>query len=550
MYTACPGLLSKLIQDIMFNQFEPNVKATITYLKLLQVKVNSTTVNETLQNHPDWPSLLCISDSLNKWNLANAAGKIEPEQIEQLPVPFIANVKDRAYPLAIVTDVAADAVTFLSKNYTKTKTTSKEEFFRKWTGIYLIAEPSETSGEKNYKSHKQESLLQASIPVAFLLLVTGFLFAGVFRNATAAPAAVSTGVYLQWNLSLAGALVTSMLLWYELDKNNPLLQKVCTGIVKGNCNAILTGGQAKVFNWLSWSEVGFFYFSGSLLGLSYAGGNAIAAIGWLNILALPYTVFSVYYQWRVAKQWCVLCLAVQVLLLLGAVNVLINGLLLPSGAYAGSSIIYSLFLFVLPALLWYAIKPFVLKLQESKNTKRQYLRIKFNSQIFETLLKKQKAITIPTEGLGIIIGNPNATNTLIKVCSPYCGPCARAHTKIEKLLEELPNLKAQIIFTAPDNTDNYAYEPVSHLLAIASENEGSKTKQALDDWYLPPKKDYDVFKSKYPLNGELTKQGRKIEAMDKWCKAMDIKATPTILINGYQLPDAYSVEDIQYFLLE
>jgi protein-disulfide isomerase len=38
--------------------------------------------------------------------------------------------------------------------------------------------------------------------------------------------------------------------------------------------------------------------------------------------------------------------------------------------------------------------------------------------------------------------------------------------------------------------------------------------------------------------------------MDKWCKAMEIHATPTLLINGYQLPDAYSIEDLQYFLLE
>ena len=46
------------------------------------------------------------------------------------------------------------------------------------------------------------------------------------------------------------------------------------------------------------------------------------------------------------------------------------------------------------------------------------------------------------------------------------------------------------------------------------------------------------------------KRGDKIEAMDKWCKAMEISFTPTIFINGHQLPDAYSIEDLQYFLLE
>ena len=44
----------------------------------------------------------------------------------------------------------------------------------------------------------------------------------------------------------------------------------------------------------------------------------------INILALPYTIFSVYYQWRVAKQWCVLCLVVQGLLILGVANLILG----------------------------------------------------------------------------------------------------------------------------------------------------------------------------------------------------------------------------------
>ena len=52
------------------------------------------------------------------------------------------------------------------------------------------------------------------------------------------------------------------------------------------------------------------------------------------------------------------------------------------------------------------------------------------------------------------------------------------------------------------------------------------------------------------MNGELGKQGNKVEVMDKWCKAKDITYTPTIFINGHQLPYAYSIENLQYFLLE
>ncbi len=201
-------------------------------------------------------------------------------------------------------------------------------------------------------------------------------------------------------------------------------------------------------------------------------------------------------------------------------------------------------------LIWYAIKPGILKLQEVKNTKREYLRIKFNAEIFDTLLKKQKAITVSPEGFGINMGNPGAANTIIKVCNPYCGPCATAHPKIEALLEQNKNVKATIIFRTTNNEANPALKPVRHLLAVAAEGNDTKTRQALDDWYLPAEKDYEVFAAKYIMNGELGRQGDKVEAMDKWCTANDITYTPTIFINGQQLPDAYSIEDLQYFLQE
>jgi protein-disulfide isomerase/uncharacterized membrane protein len=542
----------------MFNQYELNVKATICFLKQLKVKVNSRTVNETLQNHPDWPGLLCITDSLKKWDIPNAAGKIEVDKIDELPIPFAAYTNNRENALAIITNVSDTRVQVYQKNYNNPITESKEDFFKKWNGVYLIAEPNKHSGEANYKANKRKAFLQSLIPVAAIAALITFSLLLLNKVSGTYPSSLM-GIYLQYFILLLGVIITSLLLWYEIDKTNPLLQKVCTGIAKGDCNAILTGKQAKIFSWLSWSEVGFFYFAGSLLViLSASEGSAgsgtsagLFLLAWLNILALPYTVFSVYYQWRIAKQWCVLCLAVQALLLLGGINVIANSFLFPLSQLPFLLIANCLLLFALPVLFWFAVKPYILRLQEAKNTKREYLRIKFSNEIFDTLLKKQKQITVPSDGLGIDMGNPTATNTIIKVCNPYCGPCAKAHPKIDALMEQIPNLKTQIIFNTTNNEQDRGSKPVKHLLAIASGDHDEKMiKQSLDDWYLADIKDYEKFAAKYPMNGELLKQGDKIAAMEKWCKATDIVFTPTIFINGYQLPDAYSIEDLQYFLLE
>ena len=537
----------------MFNKYEPNVKATIAFLKLLNVKVTESTIDETLQNHPDWPSLLCISDSLNKWNVPNAAGRIEVSEIDQLPTPFMAYTGSVENPLEIVSEISDLEVKIYSTKLNKLIVENKKDFLKRWEGIYLIAEKNESSGEKDFEKNKRNSFVKSIIPASLfiLLIILSFLF--LQRNIEMSKVIDIVPVYLQYLILFSGVIVTSLLLWYEIDSNNPILLKVCTGIVKGNCDAILSGKQSKLLSWLSWSEVGFFYFVGGLLTLLFAEPLtcSFSIIAYLNILALPYTVFSIYYQGKVAKQWCVLCLSVQALLLLGGVNVVVYRLLLLLPEIELASIFKSALLYLIPVLFWYALKPYLLRLQEAKNTKREYLRVKFNSEIFETLLKKQKEITIPTYGIGIDFGNPNATNTLIKVCNPYCGPCAKAHLKIEKLLDEIPNLNVKIIFTTPNSPEHNAYKPVAHLLTIASQtNNVKEIRQALDNWYFAEKKDYEQFSTRHPLNGSLGNQGRKIESMFNWCNAMEISFTPTIFINGYQLHESYNIEDLKYFLLE
>ncbi len=75
-------------------------------------------------------------------------------------------------------------------------------------------------------------------------------------------------------------------------------------------------------------------------------------------------------------------------------------------------------------------------------------------------------------------------------------------------------------------------------------------KEALDNWYLTEKKDYDIFSASYPLNGEIDKEKANMDNMITWCREKKISYTPTIFFNGHELPKEYDLEDIQYFLQE
>ena len=538
----------------MLIEYDPNVRSVINYLRLLGVKVNNATVDDTLQNHPEWPSLLCVSDGLSKWHIRNAAGRIAKEDINQLPVPFLAVIED-VNPFAIVKEVTETEVGYYPQGYKRYTVEKKEDFFKTWAGVYLIAEPNEDSGEEveQYDKVKRNSRIRTLIQgsLSLLLLFTSFrLLHARISGVTSIPL---LGIYLQYLTLLAGAVVSTLLLWYEVDDNNPLLQKVCTGFAKTNCRAVLNSAGSRLFSWLSWSEVGFIYFSGGLLMLLFPFGSltgTVTVLGWLSILALPYPVFSVWYQWKVAKQWCVLCLGVQFLLVVATLNTIGAGLLHTGFDHPFELLLSAAISFLLPTLIWIFGKPFLFKMQKAKNTNRNYLRIKFNGDIFDTLLKKEVHVKIPVDGLGIDIGNANAPNTLIKICNPYCGPCSRAHRQIEELLEQHDNLRVKIIFTALNDDNDRAAAPARHLMALAGKGDEKFTKQALDDWYLAEKKDYSVFANKYPLNGELAMQGSNLEAMSSWCREMKVAATPTIFFNGYRLPNPFSIDELKYFLWE
>ena len=113
--------------------------------------------------------------------------------------------------------------------------------------------------------------------------------------------------------------------------------------------------------------------------------------------------------------------------------------------------------------------------------------------IFESQLLRQKGIINDNNLLGFVFGNPNATHKLIKVCNPFCGPCASTHLEIHQLLESMPDLQVQIIFTATSEGDDPRALPVKHFYAIEEEYGHDILDKALNDWYLSNEKDYNSF---------------------------------------------------------
>lgn len=170
----------------------------VYFLNVLKVRVNQSTVISTLQDHPDWPSLLCISDSLRKWNVPNAVGKIDPEHIDQIPVPFMIYRGQ----MEIVTHVDDKDVSLFSNGLNKVE--SKKVFSKKWNGIYLIAEKTNISGEKDYSMVKRNMLIKRVIPTGLILLLLTFSSLMFGRNIAVSSSLPLMATILQYIVLLLG----------------------------------------------------------------------------------------------------------------------------------------------------------------------------------------------------------------------------------------------------------------------------------------------------------------------------------------------------------
>lgn len=345
-----------------------------------------------------------------------------------------------------------------------------------------------------------------------------------------------------------GVIFTMLLLWHDVDAHNPFLREVCGGKgQKTNCGAVL-GSKGATFLGVNWSAWGFAYFAtffttqfiyvGQLGMLSFWSG--------ISLLAAPYVVYSIYYQWKVIGQWCPLCLGVQAALIWNTVAALL---------FFESSSLWTWDWYIVGVILvlgigfllgtYYGV-PLLKRAKDGLDYQRKWTRLRYNQDIFEAMLYKGNPVSSPVDGLGILVGNPDAKREIIKVCNPYCGPCSKAHPELEELIKQHPDFRLRIIFTATGEQDDHKTAPVAHLLAIQEMEGRVKVKQALDDWYLAPQKDYGSFAEKYPMNNE--EQGvqkQKVQAMHAWCNQMKIRATPTIYIDGYELPDSYRVEELK-----
>lgn len=506
------------------------------------VKFANRTLTESLVGHPDFPSLMSLSDILTDFNVKNIAVQIPKEKIYEIPLPSVVYLEIEGGIFAVVNKISNRIVEWFHAGE-GLKQEAESVFFDKWTGVALLVEADEKSGDLGYlKDHKRETtenVIQFLIDTATLSCISLFIYLIVQRY----PISDNLQKYGLIITKLTGLFLSCLLVSFSFDSNNIMFRTVCRSGSSSGCSDILSTSSAKMFDFVSWADVGVVYFLGGLASVFFGlvlNLNCIFKYHvYLSILALPFTFYSIYLQFFKIRKICFLCLAVQFLLWIEAAAG--YKFLIVSGDGAEVNLLIFISTFILSGALFFKTRTAISSFMSLFSIKRELNKLKFNADIIDATFNNTRVMPPISKVMNVIkFKKANVANTITLVINPLCQPCRSTYFEIIDILNKSSTIDCELVFTATNSQGDSRGNIGRRLLSLPTE----KIMFALNEWFV--RGDHNL--AKWIENtGAFTETEEAYSSIDyqsKWCASADIKVTPTIFLNGRELPSMYQIKDI------
>lgn len=505
-------------------------------LSALKVKHTESYSTRYFNEHPHKYNLLGISKMLTDYGVDNAGTRIKnkSEDIGEIETPFLAHVSG---DFGVVYEVTNESVIYRIQDLDLT--VPRKNFCDAWTGVVLLAEANSGSAEPDYRKNRRKDLRQFCLKFTLLLAIS-LLLAIIFINN---HSYLNIGTSLSLVINIIGAYIGFLLVQKQLNIHSRYSDKICSLLKQADCNDILESDAAKLWGIFGWSEIGFSYFVSNVIVLTFLP-ELIYYYAILNICALPYTIWSIWYQKFKAKQWCMLCLLVQLILwCIFFTNFVFQFIQIPVFDVSGILLFGTIYFISFVSIT--LLIPYLSEQSKVENITQEINSFKANEKILEILLKEQPYYKCNRSTSKIIFGNPEANILVTILTNPHCNPCAKMHSRIEKLLDTgITNLCIQYIFSS--------FEPGldisnTYLISAYFNSKGKdETSNIYNLWFTQGKLKKEDFFERFRFDLYTDNVKAEFENHQKWKSETKLEATPTILVNGYKLPGNYQIEDLRF----
>ena len=495
-------------------------------------EISTQDINLQLLAHPEYPSFKSIVDTLDYFSIENIAVSIPKEHLNELPQQFLTLFQDgKEKQLILILKHNTSHVIYLDQENVKRKV-NLEAFIEKWESFIIAIEPREVE-----KTNKASRMI---VPIAIISLVG--LSIGLFLWG-------SNGLFplIYYALAIAGAYVSFLIVKEDMGFNSVIVQKFCTKYTNTSCTDVLKSSGAKIFKTITLSDLVVSYTATLLFFLTFKGYNN-ALLFLLGASATPILMYSVFYQWRVLKKWCLLCLGIAGIF---SLQFALTFFTFESVTFPVNSALYFALTFGLMLFSWTKLKPVLTSNKELKSSQITFLKFKRNYQLFSMLLKEQQTSTTIEDILlseeVMKFGNPNARIKIVAITNPLCGFCKASFNTYSKILEIYGD-RVQVNFLFNVNPNNATHEGVqiTHKLHELYFSENPKTSfNALSDWF--ENREVKSWQKKYGISDN-SNYAAYIEFQNNWCKSNTINYTPATFINNRLFPREYEIGDLIFFI--
>ncbi|RXM37734.1 ABC transporter permease [Chryseobacterium sp. CH21] len=475
-------------------------------------------------SHPNYPSALAFSDTLNFMGVKNDAYELDKEYWDELPEEFIAIVEN-----------SFSLVKKAGNNYSvyseKAKTFGKEELYTKSTDFVLLFEKTENVENKLAFNFK---------PVLYII------FAAVLAYSLTSQSIYEAIFNL---LSLAGVYISLEIFNQKFGNTSTVIGSICGGggaaasQTANSCDKIIKQDKTSILG-LKFADFSLIYFAGlAILGLFLpATAYIVKGFTFVSVLAIGY---SLYIQAFVEKTFCRVCLLI-ISILVG--QLVISSLFFQNLSFSVGTLLLTVILW---ALVFSAIIYFNTLLEQKESLQKsnaKNLRFKRNYELFKNQMEQNQKIEFQdTETFAV--GKRDAKLRISIVSNPYCGFCKDAHKLAEGLLEKYPDaISLQMRFNySPERAPEKYTQLISDLTHIYHNKPEKEFLHAVEEWFETK----DESKINALSGGTVTSENlNPLVEMSKENSNAGLSFTPIFIINGYQFPDKYDREDILFFIDE
>jgi len=489
--------------------------------------------------------LLSVSDVLERLGVDAKIGRVQKDKINEVTFPYLLflNNENRGFSL-------------IKKQDDLDQLKDEIDFAK---DIILKAEkPKEVKDKGNQEQYSKDRFFGLA---STLIVITGLILLSVN---TIPSFSIATMFFL---LSvIAGVSVGYVLVAKEVGVTYKAVEEFCGAGKRVNCDAVLNSEGATLFGHLTLSDsvLGYFIFQAVIatfllpneaLYPTYLVG--LAVFGTVSILVVGY---SVYYQAVKVKSWCKLCLAVG--------SILIAQFLFFAHAYytgvftlndiTPPSIINMVLLFGITGLSVLVLKDKVKTANEVAQSEARSNQIKYSPEVFTSLLLKQRKVDVSFFEEEILLGEYKAPVRITMASNMFCNPCKRQHELLSELLAIYPaKVCISVRFLPARDIEREGKETINPRAYLMSywyrhisgrKNASEKTVELIHDWFET--KDIEVFSQQYLLNQERGNPGDQVitgllSRHNAWVEQTHISKTPTLFVNGYEMPVNYTVDDLK-----